>query len=150
MSTRFAWPLVALGALVLFAAGCGSSGGTFEDHTQGLPFVFGYDKGLEAAKAQGKPTMMFVTTTWCGWCKKLARENFTDPRIKGLLKNFVLVIVDGDKEKEGKARLKADQGYPHIVFLSRSGEKVAECVGYRPVDKFTPIVQEAVQRVGGK
>ena len=29
--------------------------------------------------------MFFVTTTWCGWCKKLARENFRDPEVKKLL-----------------------------------------------------------------
>ena len=51
-----------------------SSPPNWDDHTQGLPFEFGYDAGLAKAKSEGKPAMMFVTTTWCGFCKKLAGE----------------------------------------------------------------------------
>ena len=75
------------------------------EHTQGLPFVVGYDQGREAAAAQGKPAMMFVTTTWCGYCKMLAKESFNDPEIRGLLANFVCVIVDGDTESDAMRQL---------------------------------------------
>ena len=79
------------------AAGCGSRGPkNWDEHTQGLPFVVGYDKGMNAAAAENKPVMMFVTTTWCGLCRKLAEENFNDTEVKELLTNFVCVIVDGD------------------------------------------------------
>ena len=43
--------------------------------------------------------MMFITTTWCGWCKKLANESFNNPEIRDLLANFVCVIVDGDTSR---------------------------------------------------
>ena len=67
----------------------------------GLPFFLGYENGLAAAKSSNKPVMFFVTATWCGWCKRLARESFTDPQIKKLLENFVLVIVDGVGDSTG-------------------------------------------------
>lgn len=118
----------------------------WQDHAQGLPFVLGYEKGMEIAKSQDKPAMLFVTTTWCGWCTKLAKENFNDPEVKDLLKNFVCVIVDGDTEKEATRQLGATQGYPHIIFVSATGVKLADCLGYKPVSEFEPIVQEALQR----
>ena len=118
----------------------------WQHHTQGLPFVVGYDKGLQTAQPQGKPAMMFVTTTWCGWCTRLASENFNDPEVKQLLGNFVCVIVDGDTEREAKTRLGATQGYPHVVFVTCRGERLGECLGYKPVSAFKPIVENALGR----
>jgi thioredoxin-related protein len=139
-------------ALLLFAGcllvGCGSGGPKdWTDHTQGLPFVVGYDKGLTAAAAENKPAMMFVTTTWCGYCKQLAEENFNDVEVKELLKNFVCVIVDGDVEKSAAGKLGAE-GYPHIVFLSSHGDKLEESSGYVPVAVFKPIVERALEKSG--
>lgn len=107
--------LLSIGLLV----GCGGSATgpkDWDDHTLGLPFEVGYDQGMKAAAAQDKPAMMFVTTTWCGWCKKLADENFNNEEVKELLTHFVCVIVDGDVETGAAQKLGAD-GYPHIVFL---------------------------------
>jgi thioredoxin-related protein len=59
------------------------------DHTQDLPFVIGYEKGLELARSHDKPAMMFVTTTWCGWCKRLALENFNDSEVQRLLASSI-------------------------------------------------------------
>jgi thioredoxin-related protein len=127
-------------------AGCGSGGPKdWADHTQGLPFVMGYDEGMKAAAAENKPVMMFVTTTWCGWCKKLAAENFNEPEVKELLTKFVCVIVDGDVETAAAKKLGAN-GYPHIVFLSAKGEKLAEQPGYASVDEFKPLVQAALKK----
>ena len=92
--------------------GCESStppADKWADHTQGLPFVVGYDQGRAAAAAQGKPAMMFITTTWCGWCKKLANESFNNPEIRDLLANFVCVIVDGDTESDAMRQLAREE-----------------------------------------
>ena len=33
-------------------------------HTGKVRFTVGYEKGLKKAKAQGKPMMLYFTTTW--------------------------------------------------------------------------------------
>ena len=109
--------------------------------------MIGYQKGLELAQAQGKPAMMFVTTTWCGWCKRLSQESLNDAEVRDLLENFVCVIVDGDTEQEAKSQLGVSESYPDIVFVSPQGERLSECSGYKPVNEFKPIVQAALQRV---
>jgi thiol:disulfide interchange protein len=118
------------------------------EHTQRLPFVIGYEKGLAEAKAKDKPLMLFVTTTWCGWCTKLAQENFNDETVKALLGKFVLVIVDGDTEPEALAALEAKQGFPHLIFQSAAGQRLAEQVGYAPVDVFAKVVDDALAKAG--
>lgn len=128
-------------------AGCGPTGGAkdWTDHTQGLSFIVGYEEGMKAAAEQKKPAMMFVTTTWCGWCKRLASENFNDPEVKELLSNFVCVIVDGDEEKSAAQKLGA-KSYPHLVFLSVDGEELGEQRGYAPATVFKPLVRGALEK----
>lgn len=112
------------------------------DHMQGLPFIIGYEKGLKEARAQGKPALVFVTTTWCSWCKRLSGEAFQDPSVRKLLENFVLILVDGDVEKEALNTLDVD-GYPHIVFVSPAGQKLGETIGYKPTAEFKRAVESA-------
>jgi formylglycine-generating enzyme required for sulfatase activity len=118
------------------------------EQTQHLPFVISYEQGLAEAKAKNKPLMFFVTTTSCGWCKKHAQENFNDDTVKSLLDNFVLVIVDGDTEPEALAALDAKRGFPLLIFQSAAGEKLAEQVGYAPVDVFTKVIEDALAKAG--
>lgn len=131
---------------VLIPCGCTSqkSGNDWADHMQGLPFVVGYEAGLEQARSEAKPAMMFVTTTGCGACKAMAADCFTDPEIRKLLGNFVCVIVDGDKEGDALLQLNATQGYPTIVFLSPNGREIGRCLGYTPPDEFKAVIESAL------
>jgi thioredoxin-related protein len=138
-------PILAL-VVCLGIPGCRSTPDKWADHTQGLPFVVGYDQGRAAAAAQGKPAMMFITTTWCGWCKKLANESFNDPEIRDLLANFVCVIVDGDTESDAMRQLGARGVFPQIVFVSSHGEILGGCLGYVPTEKFKSITEEALRQ----
>ena len=134
-----------VGASLLVATGCGSPAGdnAWAGHTQGLPFVMGYEQGTARAQAENRPAMYFVTTTWCGWCKRLADENFNDPGVRELLDQFTLVLVDGDSEAAAARQLGA-KGFPHVVFKSSEGETLEVVQSYLPVDDFKPIVERAL------
>lgn len=120
----------------------------WNDHTHGLPFVYGYQKGINEAKIADKPVMLFVTTTWCGWCKKLAADNFENAEIRKLLEdNFVLVIVDGDSEKAVVTEYGV-QGFPALFFETAEGHRLGEVPGYVPPEEFKPIVEQALNKVG--
>ncbi len=152
MSFRLTSCALPVGLFALLLAGCDQmqspGGGKWNEHTQGVSFVVGYERGLEEMRTAGKPAMMFVTTTWCSWCKKLAADNFNDPAVRKLLDNFVCVIVDGDEEDEAK-RLLGVEGYPHIILLAPTGRPVGECLGYKPVSEFKPILEKALAKSRG-
>jgi thioredoxin-related protein len=114
------------------------------EHKQGLPFVLGYEQGLEQAKASGKPALVFVTATWCGWCKKLADDNFNHPEIRPLLDQFTLVIVDGDAQRDVVQRLQV-AGFPHLVLQSSTGNVLAQVRGYVPPEALQPTLERALQ-----
>lgn len=152
----------AMAVLLLGTLGCGNAAREAEvevgdavadphdwnEHTQGLTFVVGYEAGMAKAKAENKPAMLFVTATWCGWCKKLANESFNDPEVRQLLDKFVLVIVDLDTEQKIAEQLGV-QGVPFIVFESPEGRKLAVNEGYVPVPEFKAAVEHALAQAQG-
>ncbi|QDV70324.1 Disulfide bond reductase DsbH precursor [Rosistilla carotiformis] len=121
-----------------------ASAEVWDEHTVGLPFLYGYDEGLAKAQAEGRPAMIFLTTTWCKWCKRMSATCLQDPEIRGLLEqNFVLVLVDGDQESAVKRKLK-NTGYPHIVFISPDEQILASQNGYAEPDAFKQVIAQAL------
>ncbi len=106
-----------------------------------------YDAGLKKAKEEDKHVFIDFTAKWCGYCKKMDRETFSDQRVIDILNNdFVPVKVDGESKKEldidgykiTERNLAIQEfgvrGYPTFWFLKSDGSKLAPIGGYRPTD----------------
>lgn len=98
-----------------------------------------YDKALAQAKSEKKLVMVDVYTDWCGWCKKLDKDVYSNAKVsEKLSKDFVACKIN--PEKSAQNRKLADKfgtrGYPHIVFVDGDGKKVYEISGYIPADRF--------------
>ncbi|MCA8961232.1 MAG: thioredoxin family protein [Planctomycetes bacterium] len=116
-------------------------------HSGDIKFVIGFEKGQEMAQLSGKPMMLFFTTTWCGWCKKLAGESFVDPQVVAELTSFVPVIVDGDTEK-ATCQKYGVSGYPNIKFVTSDDKRHAEVAGYVDTKSFLAKVADAKKSIG--
>ena len=105
----------------------------------------GWLDDLEKAKAQAKSEnkkilLDFTGSDWCGWCKKLDKEVFSQQAFKDYAsKHLVLVEVDfprsfqlpeaTKKQNDALAKKFSINGYPTIVITSASGTKRGE-LGY--------------------
>ncbi len=100
-----------------------------------------FKKASSAAKASGKYMLLdFSGSDWCGWCKRLEKEVFSQDAFKDFAKeNLVCVLVDFPRAKEQSKELKQQnmdlvqkydiRGYPTIIILSPDGKPVAK-TGY--------------------
>lgn len=80
-----------------------------------------YDEGLAEAKKSKKPVMLIFFTEWCPHCKNYSGV-FHDPKVVAESKNFVMVRLDADKNKELSQKYAVDGGYiPRTYFLSSNG-----------------------------
>lgn len=62
-----------------------------------------FDLGLTAAKASGKHIMIDVYTDWCGYCKKLDAETYSEAGVRQILaESYVSVKLKGDSRKKLK------------------------------------------------
>jgi protein disulfide-isomerase len=95
----------------------------------------------KAAKENKLVLLDFTGSDWCGWCKKLDAETFSQPEFGSYAKkNLVLVEVDFPHDKEQSDALKAANkalaqkydvsGFPTLVVLKPDGKVVWKQVGY--------------------
>jgi thiol:disulfide interchange protein len=101
-------------------------------------------EALNTAKSQNKPVMVDFYTDWCGWCKKLDSDTYSDSKVQALADKFVCVKVDGDKDRASV--LKYDiSGYPTIVFLDNTGKEIDRNVGYAGPEEMAQKMQKLVK-----
>ncbi len=115
------------------------------------------------ALAQTNPRPIFVDayTDWCGWCKKLDKETFSNPVIADILNTkFYAVKFDAEGREpvtfQGKqfindgslgkthqlayALLQGQLGYPTVVFLTAGSELITPVSGYRTPEQIEPML----------
>ncbi|HMF45410.1 MAG TPA: thioredoxin family protein [Candidatus Udaeobacter sp.] len=101
-----------------------------------------YSKAREEAKANHKLLFLnFTGSDWCGWCIKFDKDVLSQPQFKNFAHdNLVLVELDFPRRKsqpveEKKQNMQLAQqyevlGFPTIVVLNSSGQKVWQFDGY--------------------
>jgi thioredoxin-related protein len=120
----------------------------------------------EAVKANDfSPKMLFVDvyTDWCGWCKKMDKDTFTDPKvIEYINANFYAVKLNAEETKRtfnfmGKEYNEAQmaaamrvRSYPNFVIIDSTLQNITQMPGYRePVpflEGLTGIVANGFQK----
>jgi len=100
---------------------------------------------LKAAKKEQKPIMIDFYTDWCGWCKKLDRDTYSDSRVQKLAGQFICVKVDGDRNADsiGKYNIR---GYPTILFLDSNGNIVQQIPGYVGPADFSKTMNAILEK----
>ncbi len=80
-----------------------------------------YEEGLASARKEKKPVCLVFYTTWCPHCKRFS-QIFSDPAVVERSKNFVMIRLDSDKNKDLSAKYAVDGEYiPRTFFLSPEG-----------------------------
>lgn len=113
-----------------------------------------------AANAQS-PRMLLVDvyTDWCGWCKKMDKETFTDPKvIEYINSNFYAVKMNAENTERkfdfmGKEYTEATmaaamrvRSYPNFVIIEPKLQNIAQLPGYRGPDAFLAGLTELIEK----
>lgn len=124
---------------------------------------FEYVEGYNKAKAENKILLVDAYTDWCGWCKVMDRETYTNAEvIAALNQDFVCVKFNPEVEKThsfGKYNLKSNEllywlangqpgGYPTSYFVlhpAKNDERASQA-GYLPPDQFLKLLAEVKKR----
>lgn len=123
---------------------------------------FGFEEGYQKAVKEGKILLVDAYTDWCGWCKVMDRETYTNAGvIEALNKDFVCVKFNPEIEKEyvfGERKMDArtlllwlgygeSGGFPTTYFWMnpKSSDVRFNQPGYLPPDQFTLLLGKVVQ-----
>ena len=121
-----------------------------------------FDAGLELAKINHKKILVDVYTDWCGWCKRMDEEVYSDPRVKEYLeKNFVLIKMNA--EAKGTIHYKGKiysppqlasafgvTGYPATLFLKDDSDAITLLPGYMEAPMFLHVLSFVAENQYGK
>ena len=121
------------------------------------------EEAQELVKANPKKIFVDIYTDWCGWCKRMDANTFTNPVIIDYInENFYAVKLDAEMEEPitfrgqeyvnenpGQRRsahnfaiavLQGRMGYPSIAFFDENLNLIHAMSGYRPPEGLEPIL----------
>lgn len=100
----------------------------------------------EIARKENKMIFLDAYTTWCGPCKWMSANVFTDKSVGDFYnERFVNYKLDMEKgEGPELAKKLGVNAYPTLIFLDKNGELVHRVVGSRDVDEFIGNGQNAL------
>jgi thioredoxin-related protein len=142
MRARIAWWLPLL-LMVATAAHAASAPVRWRD----------WDAGLKEARDKNLPVLVDVYTDWCGWCKRMDRDVYSQPEVRDYLsRKFVTVKLDAEagdparyEDQDYTGRTLASHfgitGYPTTIFLRASGDHLINAPGYIPADRFLTVLR---------
>jgi thiol:disulfide interchange protein DsbD len=99
------------------------------------------NQALANAIASKRPVLIDFFAEWCGACKELEHDTFTDARVRELSEKFVLLQIDATDDFPGLDKLKSTygvMGLPTMVFYDSSGHvrKELTVTGFENADSF--------------
>lgn len=104
-----------------------------------------WENTLKLAKEHNKIIFVDAFTTWCGPCKLMSKNVFTQGAVGDFYnENFVNVKIDMEKG-EGLLFAKAYEvkAYPTFLFIDHEGNMVHKGLGSQPAEKFIELGEAA-------
>lgn len=143
--------------LVLFTMAC------FVSQAQEIKWMSMKD-ALTAQKKNKKPIFIDAYTVWCGPCKMLDKNTFSDAKVIKAINekyNAVKFNAEGNEEFQFGGKLYKNpnyqearknsrngihdfatfigvQAYPDMIILDKDGKKIKDILGYRTPDQLLP------------
>ena len=108
-----------------------------------------WSKTFEAAQAEAaksrRPLMVDFYADWCGACKMMDAEAYTDANIIRETQKFVMVKVDADKRTD-LARKFNVTGLPTLLWLDNSGNVLHSSPGYGGLELLQSDMKNALSQ----
>ena len=99
---------------------------------------------IESAKAAGKPVFLDFYTDWCGPCRVMDRDVFTNGDLAAFFNERFLNLKINAEKGEGVALAKqfGISGYPTLLFLDAQGLETRRVVGIATASKLMKMGKE--------
>lgn len=141
--------------LILFSFLLSAQLGWSQDKIEWMKF----EDAIAANQTHPKMLLVDVYTDWCGWCKKMDKETFTDPKVVAYInEKFHAVKLNAeDNERtfdfQGKQFSEAQmaaamrvRSYPNFVIIEPTLKNIAQLPGYRNPEQFMAGLNELIEK----
>ena len=112
----------------------------------GIKFFEGtYEEALAKAKRENKFLFIDVYTTWCGPCKKLERETFSDAAVGAVMnEQFISLRLDAENQAESTFfKSYTVAAFPTMFWLNNDGELLDHYTAFMDGEAFLQYTTKA-------
>ena len=97
-----------------------------------------YNEAFEKARKENKNFFIDCYTTWCGPCKMMAKNTFTDDTVGMIFNHFFINYKQDMEHNEGPqlAPIFHIEAYPTFLFIKPNGDIFHRAMGYMPPKQF--------------
>jgi hypothetical protein len=102
---------------------------------------------FNSAREQGRPIFIYVTASWCFWCRAFEEDVLERDDVAAYLnQHFISVFLDYDARPDLGGDYQQG-GLPTVVLQAPDRELIINYPGYMEKDKFMRLLQAAVEYV---
>jgi thiol-disulfide isomerase/thioredoxin len=98
-------------------------------------WITSFEEGQKLAVATNKFMVVDFWATWCGPCKKMDMDSWSEQDVNFVLENYVPVKIDIDENKELATKYNVN-GIPNIFIMDPNGKVVYSFLGYKTANEL--------------
>lgn len=122
-----------------------------EDKTNDkIKFATGsWNEILVQAKAENKPIFVDFYTEWCGPCKMMSKQVFTDKEVaKYYNTNFISVKINAETQEAELVGKSGITAYPSLFYFNADGQVINKQVGALNAKQFVKFGEGVIDMLG--
>ena len=104
-----------------------------------------FENAMQRAKSEGKPIMIDFYTDWCGACKVLDSDVYTDGSVISQSANWISIKINAEKRADVAAQYGV-KAYPTIIFAESTGKPLSIVEGAGDVEYMVQQMQAAYSK----
>ena len=145
MKMRYLVAAFAIGIAVLILTGKGKQRPGVPAGGGKISWLTDLPPALAKAKETGRPIMIDFYADWCGPCKMLDAQTYSDDRVAEASTNLVMVRIDVDRNQLLASRYRVES-IPTIVVLNSEGNEMNREVGFIRVEPMLAMMERATAK----
>jgi len=118
------------------------------DEGTGIKFFEGtWEEALKKSGSENKLIFLDLSTSWCGWCKKMKLNTYSDKKAGEYFNsNFINVELNAEQgEGQRLARKFGVTGYPTVFLIDKNENALLTSEGYHEADELIKLIKTAVK-----
>ncbi|MFW6080685.1 MAG: thioredoxin family protein [Desulfosalsimonas sp.] len=135
--------LMAAAAMFVLILGLGaafSNSDTDESNNAEIRW-YSYEDGVNQIKKSDKKGYLHFYTDWCGYCKKMEAETFSDDDVADSLnQDFVAIKINAENKPDIAKQYGAEQ-FPFSHFTDGQNEPIGNQPGFIPPDVMVHLLK---------